>query len=234
MRRHTSAILGIGLFLLMGTAALAQVPAAPSNLTATPISDDQARLTWQDNSNNETAFVLEARTPITAYQELSPTIPANATTAIVFNLEPGTTYFFRLKARNASGDSLYSNEAFVTTFDFDCTQNATTMCLNNGRFQVRATFQTSGGDSGSAQAVRLTEDSGYFTFFTASNVELIVKVLNGCSLNNRYWVFAAGLTNVQVTITVTDTKTGTVKTYNNPLNRAFPPIQDTSAFATCP
>ena len=80
----------------------------------------------------------------------------------------------------------------------------------------------------------MTDDSGYFWFFTAGNVELIVKALNGCSFNGSYWVFAAGLTNVGVTITVTDTLTNTVKTYVSPLNTAFQPIQDTSAFAACP
>ena len=49
-----------------------------------------------------------------------------------------------------------------------------------------------------------------------------------------YWVFFAAGTNVEFTVTVTDTQTGTVKTYSNPLNTAAPPVQDTSAFATCP
>jgi hypothetical protein len=58
--------------------------------------------------------------------------------------------------------------------------------------------------------------------------------LNACTLNSRFWVFAGGLTNVRVVMTVTDTQTGTVKTYTNPQGVAFQPIQDTSAFATCP
>jgi hypothetical protein len=41
------------------------------------------------------------------------------------------------------------------------------------------------------------------------------------------------LTNVQVDLTVTDTQNGTVKTYRNPQNTSFQPIQDTSAFSTC-
>jgi hypothetical protein len=65
-------------------------------------------------------------------------------------------------------------------------------------------------------------------------VEAVVKVLNACTFNQKFWVFAGGLTNVQVTLTVTDTKTGTVRIYNNPQGAAFQPIQDTSAFATCP
>jgi len=116
----------------------------------------------------------------------------------------------------------------------NCTENATTLCLNNGRFQVRATFRTPDGQTGNAQVVRLTSDTGYFWFFTPSNLEVTVKVLNGCGFNQRYWVFAGGLTNVRTVITVTDTETGDIKTYVNPQNTAFQPIQDTSAFATCP
>ncbi|HZI67057.1 MAG TPA: hypothetical protein VFF17_10880 [Thermoanaerobaculia bacterium] len=80
----------------------------------------------------------------------------------------------------------------------------------------------------------LTNDSGYFSFFDASNVEILVKTLNGCGLNSRYWVFGAGLTDVEVTLRVTDTYSGVVKTYDNSRGTAFQPIQDTSAFATCP
>jgi len=60
------------------------------------------------------------------------------------------------------------------------------------------------------------------------------KVLNGCGLNQRYWTFAGGLTDVNVILTVTDTQTGAVKIYTNPQGTAFRPIQDTGAFATCP
>jgi hypothetical protein len=64
-------------------------------------------------------------------------------------------------------------------------------------------------------------------------VETVVKVLDACSFNQRFWVYAGGLTNVQVTLTVTDTVKGVVKTYTNPQGTAFQPIQDTNAFATC-
>ena len=116
-----------------------------------------------------------------------------------------------------------------------CTEDATTLCLNNGRFQVRATFQTSAGQAGNAQVFKLTPDTGYLWFFSASNVEVVIKVLNACSQPiPHYWVFAGGLTNVRTVITVTDTQTGVTKTYINPQSTAFQPIQDTGAFATCP
>lgn len=114
-----------------------------------------------------------------------------------------------------------------------CTSNPTTLCLSSGRFTVRAHWATSDGRSGEGQAVYLTGDTGYFWFFTSSNVEMIVKVLNACGFAQRIWVFGGGLTNVQVDLTVTDALTGTVKTYRNPQSAAFQPIQDTAAFATC-
>jgi len=89
------------------------------------------------------------------------------------------------------------------------------------------------GASGNATAVRLTEDSGYLWFFSAPNVEAVFKVIDACSSRGYFWFFAGGPTNVQTTITVTDTLTGRVKTYVNPQGAAFQPIQDNQAFS-CP
>jgi virginiamycin B lyase len=115
----------------------------------------------------------------------------------------------------------------------ECESSGTTLCLNNGRFRVTADWRTV-TDSGTATAVLLANDSGYFWFFDVNNVEIIVKALNGCGVNSRYWVFAAGLTDVEVTLRVTDTQTGAARTYLNPRGSPYQPVQDTSAFATCP
>ena len=115
-----------------------------------------------------------------------------------------------------------------------CISGPTTLCLgNNGRFKVEATFDT-GAQQGQAQVVKLTDETGYLWFFSAGNVETVLKVLDACGLNQRFWVFAGGLTNVRTEITVTDTATSTVKKYANPQGTAFQPVQDVSAFATCP
>jgi len=115
-----------------------------------------------------------------------------------------------------------------------CQPGPDTLCLNGGRFKVEATWTTSAGTDGVGHAVPLTADTGYLWFFNAANVEVVIKVLDGCGLNNRYWVFAAGLTNVRVELTVTDTQSGASKVYVNPANTKFVAIQDTGAFATCP
>ncbi len=114
-----------------------------------------------------------------------------------------------------------------------CAADATTLCLVNGRFRVMADWKAGDGSTGHGRGVNLTANSGYFWFFDAANVETVVKVLDGCSANQHHWAFAAGLTNVEVTTTVTDTYTGLSKTYTNPQGTPFAPIQDTAAFATC-
>jgi RHS repeat-associated protein len=73
-----------------------------------------------------------------------------------------------------------------------------------------------------------------FSFLNPTNTEVVIKVLNATPLNNRYWVFAGGLTDVRTVITVTDTQRNAVRTYINPQGTPFQPVQDTSAFATCP
>lgn len=115
-----------------------------------------------------------------------------------------------------------------------CVASDTVLCLNRDRYKVEIEWRTSGGERGVGHAIRLTPDSGYFWFFGPDNVEVVTKVLDGCTLNSRYWVFSAGLTDVEVIMRVTDTGTGAVKTYTNPRGRAFQPIQDTDAFSTCP
>jgi hypothetical protein len=114
-----------------------------------------------------------------------------------------------------------------------CVPGPTTLCLNGSRFQVTTEWSTPGGQSGAGQALALTADTGAFWFFGSSNIEVLVKVLNGCSLNSRYWTFAGGLTDVHVILTVIDTQTGAVRSYVNPQGSPFQPIQDTNAFATC-
>jgi len=117
-----------------------------------------------------------------------------------------------------------------------CVPDAQTLCLEGGRFSVVAFYQpTLEGPSFPGNAVPLTDDSGYFWFFDAANVEMITKVLNGCGLPpGAYWFFAAGLTNVGVNIVVKDLAAGATRLYQNELGAAFVPIQDTSAFTTCP
>jgi hypothetical protein len=115
-----------------------------------------------------------------------------------------------------------------------CAAGATTLCID-GRFQVQASFHTAqgGGFSGSGQAIGLesagVSRGGLLWFFDATNPEILVKVLDGCAVNGRFWVFYAAGTNVAFTVAVTDTQTGSSSTYQNADLVAAAPVQDTAA-----
>jgi len=109
------------------------------------------------------------------------------------------------------------------------------LCFHDGRFTVTAEWET-GDQSGVAQAVPLTDDTGTFWFFSPDNIEVVVKVLDACGLDpfNNFWVFAAGLTDVKVTLRVTDTVTFETQEWVNPQGSAFQPIRETQSFRSCP
>lgn len=112
-----------------------------------------------------------------------------------------------------------------------CVGDDTTLCLADGRFAVRVDWQTANGGTGAGHPRPITANSGAFWFFQASNLELLVKVIDACGETPPHrWVFAAGLTNVATTLVVTDTVTGAVRRYQSPAGAPFAPLQDTNAF----
>jgi len=113
---------------------------------------------------------------------------------------------------------------------FACTPGATTLCLNNSRFQVQVAWRVpSQGTTGVGTAVPVASDTGAFWFFTSNNLELVLKVVDGRSFNNHFWVFYGALSDVEYRITITDTSTGAVRTYSNPSGN-LASVADTAAF----
>jgi hypothetical protein len=124
--------------------------------------------------------------------------------------------------------------------DHACIPGATTLCLDgrpgDRRFKIQVGFETGqgGGLSGRGTAVPLSSlgitTGGLFWLFSQDNPEMLIKVLDACAINGRYWVFSATATNVGLTTTVTDTLTGTVKTYHSVDGQANPLLGDTETF----
>jgi hypothetical protein len=90
-------------------------PLAPTNLTAATINGGQIKLSWQDNSNNETGFRIERKTT-GSFARLA-TVGAGVTSYGDTGVNPSTTYTYRVYAYNNAGNSAYSNEASATTPD---------------------------------------------------------------------------------------------------------------------
>lgn len=113
-----------------------------------------------------------------------------------------------------------------------CVPDSRTLCLRGGRFRVRATLddQPLFMQFGAPKARLLSFESGAFSFFSSSNAELFVKILDGCAVNGSYWLFGTGLTDIGATLQIHDMQTGADRTINNPHGAQFLSRADVGAF----
>jgi hypothetical protein len=144
------------------------------------------------------------------------------------NVSPASTRTYTLTASNGTTSVTRSITVTVTVNNPCAAPN--TICLHNNRFATKITWRTTDGkSSGDGVPIKYTTDSGLWWFFGSDNIEVLLKILDACGLNNRYWVFSAATTDVEYTITVTDTLTGKVKTYFHAGGSPAPAITDTDA-----
>lgn len=107
----------------------------------------------------------------------------------------------------------------------------TALWFQSCRFMATVHYQSANGlYAGYGVSVSDSGETGQFWFFSAGNREVFMKVLDGRSTNNRWWVFWAGLTDLRLDVSVTDTQTGAVQTYHHGGGRVLG-TTDTSAFA---
>lgn len=98
-----------------------------------------------------------------------------------------------------------------------CRPGPKTLCLQNGRFQVTVDWRNpANSQAGQAGAVPLSQLTGAFYFSGPDSLELVTKVLDQ---GNRIDFFYGTLSDLEYTITATDTRTGRVKTYRNNAGR---------------
>lgn len=116
-----------------------------------------------------------------------------------------------------------------------CEEAGSSLCLVDGRFEVKVDWSTADGQNGPASKVPGgTNNSGLFTFFDPNNWEMLIKVLDGCAVNGNFWVYSAAATDLGLDITVTDTDTDATWTYTKEPGPPAPAITDAAAFtASC-
>lgn len=117
-----------------------------------------------------------------------------------------------------------------------CLDDDTTLCLRGNRFRVTGTWRDFAGDSGAVHARPLpgNEGSGLLWFFRPDNVEITVKILDGCGYNDRWWVFLASGSTVEYELRVEDTRSGEDAVYRKAPGTTPRLIADTSALEGCP
>ncbi len=97
------------------------IPAAPSILTVTAVSQTQINVTWRDNSNNEDGFYIyryrDRETPA-----VIASVPANAVGYANVGLPCGTDYWYYVSAYNEAGENPSGSRRTAT---YPCTPELT-------------------------------------------------------------------------------------------------------------
>jgi len=114
--------------------------AAPSNLIATAVSSAQVDLRWTDNSTTEDGFKLYRSLDGVDFSRIA-TLGPNVTTYSHTGRPAGTTYYYRVLAFNASGNTAYSNIATATTFPVatekpNAPSNLSAVALSSSQIQL--------------------------------------------------------------------------------------------------
>jgi len=192
----------------------------PDDITATASGSTAVELGWSGAANG--TVEVEARSWKEGWRNVAST-DAAAGRVRVEGLDAEAPYTFRLRARAASGRvSSWSDEINVTTGDPSgpCRPGGQYLCLSGGRFEIQAHWKDHNREgvygNGTAVPIDVSDESGMFWFFNSSNIELVVKTLDGTSLNGHYWVFFGALSDVEYWVTVRDTAGGGSRTYHNP------------------
>ena len=155
-------------------------------------------------------------------------IEANASEALLYTIEDASNYSPTIVRDRVPA--------------WECTEDGHRACLQDGRFLVeaRVSFTRSSGERVVDRAVGVKEamlngppkTASLFWFFAEDNPELLVKVVNGCHVTGRYWVFGSAATDLDYSVLVTDNATGVTMTWRR--DSSDPLINDTAAFPCDP
>jgi hypothetical protein len=136
--------------------------------------------------------------------------------AVEVGLTAASDHTHQLVLTDTQGNHVLASRSFTSLEVDNCRADETTLCLGGGRFEAKAVWRDFQGNTGVGRTGGLTGDTGYFWFFNPANVEVVLKVLDGRHLNDKFWVFFGALSTVEYTITLRDTVTGETNSYYNP------------------
>jgi fibronectin type 3 domain-containing protein len=136
---------------------LATTPAAPSNLVATAVSASRINLTWTDNASNESNYRIERcqGAGCSNFVQIAQ-VGANVTSRANTGLAAGTTYRYRVRARNSIGNSGYSNVATATTLTLPAAPTALTATPGPVSRAITLTWSDNSSDESGFKIERCT------------------------------------------------------------------------------
>ena len=116
-----------------------------------------------------------------------------------------------------------------------CAATASALLLDGGRFRVEVEFRNPASQLlTTAQAVQLSDESGFFWFSEPGKPEVFTKVLDTCNGSGQVSIVTGGMTDLELVERVTDVATGAVWEKRNPGGQIFTAQTDGQALSCRP
>jgi len=157
---------------------------SPTVLTATAISTTAIDLGWTDNSANETGFQIERGLSEWGYFTIIDTVGVGVVVYHDTGLTPDTTYYYRVCATHALGNSGYSNVAHAITTLLLAPSGLTASAVSNIEIDLSWT-----NNEGTATLNLIERSPDGITFAQIDSVDGGDATYNDttCIANTQYW-----------------------------------------------
>ncbi len=197
-------------FIPWRTSACGSPPNAPSNLIVTTISSTQLNLTWQDNSNDETTFLIERSPNGTSDWSEINTVLANSTNYADTDLNCSTKYYYRIRSYRQADDKYSGYSPVASAATLPCSpSNLSAISISINRIDL--TWQDNSSDETNFYIERSIDGNRWNLIFVAAanSIHYSDHVL-GCGATYYYRVRAyrsgdgkySGYSNVAIAVTL--------------------------------
>jgi len=116
-----------------------------------------------------------------------------------------------------------------------CAATASALLLDRGRFRVEVEFRSPTSELlTTAQAVQLSDESGFFWFSEPGKPEVFIKVVDACNGSGQISILSGGVTDLELVERVTDLATGALWEKRNPGGQIFTSQTDGQALSCRP
>ncbi|MCP4137737.1 MAG: hypothetical protein GY754_42630 [bacterium] len=160
-------------------------PDAPASLLAASVSAAEISLSWIDSANNETGFRIERSPDGSSFTEIG-TVSANTTSYADSGVSPDSSYYYRVRAYNAAGDSSYSNTANATTPDVAPDAPDSLLAASVSSTEISLSWNDS-ADNETGFKIERSPDGSSFTEIGTAAANTTSYADNGVSPNSSYY-----------------------------------------------
>lgn len=175
----------IAAFFLSGELIItaATLPTAPTGLKVVMTNTSSIELSWTDNSNNESSFVVEKATDSGSAEEF--TLSPNVTSYTDANISTGHSYIYKVCAKNNDGKSAYSNQAII--YDLDNVSPVSLTVTPVNETSLNLTWSYSGVGSYNTIIERKAGISGAWSVISTTAQGVLSYSDTGLSSNTQYF-----------------------------------------------